>query len=236
MSVSLYQGNVQRLMKEKADLEKQVSQQTEKIAKLSREIYSLKQAIARSTSPTTIRMKQRQLEAREKELVGAQNKLAEIDAKLARKIGDLSRNQRNLERVQEQLGKQKQAKDKKHRDEDLKHAKHLTDELKRQKRLASQPPSLGSVDTLPRDPAVGTPLHQALHVLSKLPPQRLGGRPSNPDDDWAWEQVHIHKRPPKEVRSEWIERIGERADLLADIERSWRHVIKPNRKRRKKPE
>lgn len=58
---------------------------------------------------------------------------------------------------------------------------------------------------------------------------RKGGRPSDPDNDWAREQVHTLGRPPSDVYPEWLERIGDRAKTLDDPYDSFKKVIKPKK-------
>ncbi len=55
------------------------------------------------------------------------------------------------------------------------------------------------------------------------------GRPRNEDDDWAWEQVNVLKRPRPEVEREWKRRIGERAFTLADVRDSFKQAVRPRR-------
>jgi hypothetical protein len=62
-----------------------------------------------------------------------------------------------------------------------------------------------------------------------VPPNRPTGRPANADDEWAWREVRLHGRRPKDVYAEWLRRIGSRADMLADPGDSFRKAIKPNR-------
>jgi hypothetical protein len=50
------------------------------------------------------------------------------------------------------------------------------------------------------------------------------------EDDWAWEQVNILKRPPREVRIEWEQRLSEARPKLKDLDRSFRHAVNPARK------
>ena len=52
-----------------------------------------------------------------------------------------------------------------------------------------------------------------------------GGRPRNDDDDWAYEQVVVLGRPRPEVYREWLGRIGERANLLAGPQESFKQAI-----------
>lgn len=55
------------------------------------------------------------------------------------------------------------------------------------------------------------------------------GRPRNPVDDWAWEQVNVLKCPRAEVYEEWLERIGLRKDQLVDPRDSFNKAVRPNR-------
>ena len=61
-----------------------------------------------------------------------------------------------------------------------------------------------------------------------------GGRPRNPDDDWAYQQVRELGRKPAEVYPEWLNRIGKRAKELADPYDSFKKAIKPSRGKNKK--
>jgi len=54
-----------------------------------------------------------------------------------------------------------------------------------------------------------------------------GGRPRYADDEWAYEQVNNEGRDPAEVYREWLERIGKRAERLADPHDSFKKAIRP---------
>ncbi len=56
-------------------------------------------------------------------------------------------------------------------------------------------------------------------------PRPLGGRPRDPNDDWAYEQVALRGRPRPEVYREWLLRIGERANLLADPQHTFTQAL-----------
>ncbi len=73
----------------------------------------------------------------------------------------------------------------------------------------------------------GEPLHGVISTPR-------GGRPRNADDDWAFDQVRVQGRNPQAVFSEWIKRIGNRADLLVNPRESFRKAISPRRARKKR--
>lgn len=55
---------------------------------------------------------------------------------------------------------------------------------------------------------------------------RKGGRPRNPENDWAYKQVRELGRPPEEVYQEWFTKIGDRAETLSDPRDSFNKAIK----------
>lgn len=54
---------------------------------------------------------------------------------------------------------------------------------------------------------------------------RRGGRPRDPNDDWAYQQVAGLGRPRPGVYREWLLRIGERASLLADPQHTFDQAL-----------
>lgn len=61
-----------------------------------------------------------------------------------------------------------------------------------------------------------------------------GGRPRNADDDWAYEQVHVQKRPADEVYHEWLKLIGKRSEALANPQDSFKKAIRSRRRSKNK--
>lgn len=60
-----------------------------------------------------------------------------------------------------------------------------------------------------------------------------GGRPPNPVNEWAWEQVHVLGRPMSEVYPEWYERRTKDEDVwLADPEDSFKKAIGSRRRKK----
>jgi hypothetical protein len=60
-------------------------------------------------------------------------------------------------------------------------------------------------------------------------PRDVGGRPRQSDDDWAWEQIHIHHRPHREVKKEWRQRNKENGRILKEENQAWSRATKSNR-------
>lgn len=65
-------------------------------------------------------------------------------------------------------------------------------------------------------------------VVTDERPARKGGRPRNPDDDWAYEQLS-QGRQQSEVFAEWLTRIGTRAKTLADPQDTFKKAIRARR-------
>lgn len=63
-----------------------------------------------------------------------------------------------------------------------------------------------------------------------------GGRPRIADDDWAWAEVREKGRMPGDVYPKWRDRIGARADTLANPRDSFNKAISPKRKKRDETE
>jgi hypothetical protein len=73
-------------------------------------------------------------------------------------------------------------------------------------------------------------------IASAPPIRRRGGRPRNADDDWARTEVREKFRQPEDVFPEWLKRIGDRAETLADPRDSFYKAIRPRRNKGEKTE
>lgn len=138
MSANTYRNNITRLTKEKARLEKNLSQIREKITRLKSAMASIQRSICKFTSTSLRNSKLRQIESKEKELVRLYKKVADIEAKIAQKVEQISRNVQNLERVEAQAQRKQDSLEKKRRDEELRHTKQITRETEKQLRLHSE--------------------------------------------------------------------------------------------------
>ena len=72
-------------------------------------------------------------------------------------------------------------------------------------------------------------MQKGLWSQLKTVPQGKLGRDRDAVNDWAYEQVRIMNRRPKDVYPEWLVRIGKRANTLADPRDSFNKAIKPGR-------
>lgn len=138
MSLDSYRSNIERLTKEKANLERDLAKERDKTARLQSDISSITRSITRNTSPSTLQSKQRQIDSKQKEAAQCQKKAADLESKIAGKVADLSRNLKNLEKAEEQERKKREAESKKRRDEELRHARAVTRETERQVQLQTQ--------------------------------------------------------------------------------------------------
>ncbi|MCP4542608.1 MAG: hypothetical protein GY832_36260 [Chloroflexi bacterium] len=98
---------------------------------------------------------------------------------------------------------------------------------------------------LPTFPTAGTCglwTYLETHLLTRLPVQdkeigvgdRAAGRPSNPDDDWAYQEVKSG-RDQIEVYKEWLQRIPEsRKEDLADPLDSFKKAMRYRKKKEKR--
>jgi len=138
MSIDMYRRNITRLTREKANLEKQLSRESEKIARLQNDISRISRSITKSTSLSILQSKQRQIDSKQPEIARAQNKIADLSTKISKKLEELNRNLQNLERAEDREQRKKDAAARKRREEELRHTRAVTQEMGRQVRLHSE--------------------------------------------------------------------------------------------------
>jgi hypothetical protein len=80
------------------------------------------------------------------------------------------------------------------------------------------------------------PAEELAESVMAQKPHSKGGRPTNKDDDWAWERVNTLNRPRAEVKKEWTERNEKAGRHLVDPDDSFRKAVRKNRKIREKSE
>jgi len=138
MSLDSYRSNVERLTKEKANLERDLAKERSKIAQLQKSISSTTRSITRNTSSSTLQSKQRKIESKQKEVAQCQKKAADLEHKIAGKIADLNRKLKKLEKAKEHDRKKKEVGSKKRREKELRHVQTVTRETERQVQLQNQ--------------------------------------------------------------------------------------------------
>ncbi|TVQ18895.1 MAG: CHAT domain-containing protein [Leptolyngbya sp. DLM2.Bin15] len=138
MSLNSYRSNVERLKKEKANLERDLAKERSKLSSLQSSISSITRSITRNTTPSTLRSKTRQIDSKRKEVSQCQKKAADLEIKISRKLADLNQNLKKLEKAEEYELKKQEVESKKRRGEEIRHAITLTRETERQVQLQNQ--------------------------------------------------------------------------------------------------
>jgi hypothetical protein len=133
-----YRSTIERLTKDKANLERDVARESAKIARLQSEISSITRGITNSTSSSSVQSKQRQIDTKQKEIAQCQKKRADLESKIAGKMSELNNSLKKLEQAEEQERKKREAESKKRRNEELRHAQAVTRETEKQTRLYTQ--------------------------------------------------------------------------------------------------
>lgn len=138
MSVDQYRRQIERLIKDRAQLEKELSRVNSDIVRLTNDIGSIQRNITSSTSLSTLQSKQRQIESKNRQLDQKQKKYAELQSKISDKLSAIGNATRNLERAEEQDQRKRDAEDKRRREAEIRHARNVTQEIQRQARLHSE--------------------------------------------------------------------------------------------------
>lgn len=138
MSVDSFRSQIARLSKDHADLQKTVSDARGKIAKLNSEIGAIRRGITKSTSPSMLGSKSRQIELKEQEIARTEKILAVLLIQQSNKAKELNRAMQSLERAEGEAQKKLDAVAKKRRDEELLHLRNATKENEKQYRLQTE--------------------------------------------------------------------------------------------------
>lgn len=138
MSLNSYRSNVERLTKEKANLERNLAKERSKLSRLQISISSITRSITKNTSPSTLQSKKRQINSKQKEASKCQKKAADLESKISRKVADLNQNLKKLEKAEEYKLKKQDFESKKRRGEELRYSRTVTREAERQVQLQNQ--------------------------------------------------------------------------------------------------
>ncbi|WP_041601805.1 CHAT domain-containing protein [Halobacillus halophilus] len=132
MTISSHQNAIKRYGKEVADLQKKISSEKEKEAKIYKDISNLTSQINRSKTGTTLKTKMSRLVTLNKNLSSAQNKVAEYQKKLSGKQHSLQSEQVKLDKALKQNEKKNETDRKKVRQLETKHQNFVTSSLRTQ--------------------------------------------------------------------------------------------------------
>ncbi|EAR7753307.1 TIR domain-containing protein [Salmonella enterica] len=130
-------SNINRIQKDIASLQKQLSDEQRKEAQLSGKINQIKRSVTKSTSLSTLNSKMSEISRHKNDISRCNSKKADINKKITAKTGDLHRYQLQLIKEQENDQKKRIAAQKKLEKEQLDYQKKITRELKSQKRAIS---------------------------------------------------------------------------------------------------
>ncbi|EHN5057747.1 TIR domain-containing protein, partial [Escherichia coli] len=137
MSISTTMSNINRIQKEIANLEKQLSAEQRKEALLSGKISQLERSITRASSLNTLNSKMLEISRHKNDISRCNSKKADINKKIATKTADLHRYKLQLDKEQGNEQKKRITAQKKIEKEQLEHQKKITRELESQKRAIS---------------------------------------------------------------------------------------------------
>jgi len=135
MSVSLYRGQVDRLTKEIADLERKAADERTRAAKERGDALRTNNSIGRGTSVSTMQSKLRQIQRNEESAAQHERRAADHSGQVARKRSSLTSAQKSLERALADDRRKEEQAVKRRRDDDIRHLRKLEDA-----RRASQAP------------------------------------------------------------------------------------------------
>lgn len=151
MSERMYRDQADRLHAEIAKLEKRRADEAGRLARLRQEIGRIKNSITKSTSASTLRLKEGQIAGKEGQAADLEKKIAGYASDLATKHRQLTTAEENANKAAEQARKKQETADKSRRTTELAHARQLTREAERQARAhAWQPPPVIGVRPLPQ--------------------------------------------------------------------------------------
>ncbi len=107
--IDTYLNNVQRKNEEIARLQQQKAVESKKIATLFGKIDSASQALARTSSPSTVRSRMNEIARHRNDQSTAEKKVADLESKIAQKHKELSSEQKKLSKEQENIQKKQNA-------------------------------------------------------------------------------------------------------------------------------
>ncbi len=135
MSLTSKRNDVNRVQKELNDLDKKLFDESKKETSKQSDIFKIEQSISKTTSESTLRMKQKQIIRYKNDLVSIQKKKADYSKKITDKRTLFHKFQGALSKEEENDRKKINDAEKKREKEQLEHQQKVTRELQLQKIL-----------------------------------------------------------------------------------------------------
>lgn len=155
MSVSLYRGQVDRLMKEISDLEKKAADERARATKERGDALRKSNSIGKGTSASTLQSKLREIQRHEVKAAQHERRAADYGTQIARKQRSLTSSQKSLERALAGDRRKEEQAAKRRRDEDIRHLRKLEDA--RRASQGAMTPSFPRVAPIGPAPRLPTP-------------------------------------------------------------------------------
>lgn len=138
MSISSLTARIGQLQKDLADLQKRLAQETKTENEKSKRIFQIQTSITKTTSPSIVQSKLREIHQRSDDIAKIQVKKADISKKIADKNSQLSRAQADLAKEQDVERRRADQAQKRREQESLQYQRLITQELILQKQIARQ--------------------------------------------------------------------------------------------------
>jgi TIR domain len=135
MSVSMYHSQVDRLIKDIADLQKKQADESSKATKARGDALRVANSISRTTSESMLRQKQRDIQRHEEKAAGHEKRVAQYADQIASKRRALTSAEASLSRAQGHQRQKDEREAKRKREQELRDIR----EIERARRLASDP-------------------------------------------------------------------------------------------------
>ncbi|WP_286407969.1 toll/interleukin-1 receptor domain-containing protein [Myroides marinus] len=101
MNISYYQNQVSRIEREISDLQKKIFTEGKKEIDKNRQIASVNKSITKSTSPSSLQSKYRQIQGYENDILNCKKKMADYQQKISSKTAELGKKKQDLRKAEE---------------------------------------------------------------------------------------------------------------------------------------
>ena len=135
MSIEADRNKLASLEKARAQINKSLVNESDRVFKKKAEINSIKRTISKNTPLSQLNSKEKQIESKQKQLLSYEKKEADLRSKLSAKDSEILKLISKIEKAEEQAKKKKGDEEKKRMAATLKHQKDISKELEKQSRV-----------------------------------------------------------------------------------------------------